>query len=114
MRIPGRKRDDDVFSVTDAARPYSEDIDARRRRYLFWMAIRTLCFILAIVLVLTLHGQARVIAFFAVALPAIFLPMLSVVFANAGREPHGQRFAEYQPDRTEVPEAPERDESLPR
>ncbi|HEX6447050.1 MAG TPA: DUF3099 domain-containing protein [Streptosporangiales bacterium] len=114
MRIPGRKSKADVFSVTDAARPYSEDIDARRRRYLFWMAVRTVCFILAIVLVLTLHGEARVIAFFAVALPAIFLPMLTVVFANAGREPHGQRFAEYQPERGEVTEAPERDESRPR
>ncbi|MBO0827245.1 MAG: DUF3099 domain-containing protein [Streptosporangiales bacterium] len=114
MRIPGRKRSADVFSVTDAARPYSEDIDARRRRYLVLMAVRTLCFILAIVLVLTLRGEARVIAFFAVALPAIFLPMLTVVFANAGREPHGQRFAEYQPERGEVAEAPEKDESLPR
>lgn len=84
--------------MTDAARPYSEDIDARRKRYLFWMGVRTACFILAIVLVLVLDGQARVIAFFAVALPAIVLPLFTVIFANAGREPAGARFATYDPD----------------
>lgn len=69
---------------------------------MFWMAVRTVCFILAIVLVLVLDGQARVIAFFAVALPAIVLPVLTVIFANAGREPAGDRFATYQPDRPEL------------
>lgn len=93
--------------MTDAARPYSEDIDARRRRYLFWMAVRTACFILAIVLVLVLNGTARVVAFFVVAIPAIFLPMLTVVFANAGREPSGGRFETYDPARDQVEELDE-------
>lgn len=97
MKLRGRKSKRAV-PVTDAARPYSEDIDARRRRYLFWMAVRTVCFALAIILVLVLNGTARVIAFFAVALPAIFLPMLTVVYANAGREPSGGRFDTYDPD----------------
>lgn len=96
MKLLGRRKEA-VYTVTDAPRPYSEEIDARRRRYLFWMGIRTLCFVLAIVLVLVLHGTARVVAFFAVALPAIFLPMITVVFANAGREPGGGRFDTYDP-----------------
>lgn len=103
MRIPGRRRDKAVYTVTDAARPYSEDIDARRRKYFFWMAVRTACFVLAVVLLLVLDGQARVIAFFAVALPAIFLPIVTVVFANAGREPAGERFATYDPNARELP-----------
>lgn len=69
---------------------------------MFWMAVRTACFILAIVLVLVLDGQARVIAFFTVALPAIVLPLFTVIFANAGREPAGERFATYDPKRREI------------
>lgn len=101
MRIPGRKRAT-VYTVTDAPRPHSEDLDDRRKKYIFWMAVRTLCFILAIVLVIVLDGQARLIAFFAVALPAIVLPMFTVISANAGREPTGARFATYEPPRPEI------------
>ncbi|MGH3094392.1 MAG: DUF3099 domain-containing protein [Streptosporangiales bacterium] len=104
MKLRGR-RSKRAVPVTDAARPYSEDIDARRRRYLFWMAVRTVCFALAIILVLVLNGTARVIAFFVVAIPAIFLPMLTVVFANAGREPSGGRFETYDPEGNQL-EAP--------
>lgn len=111
MRIPGRKRDT-VYTVTDAARPHSEDLDERRRKYIFWMAVRTVCFILAIVLVVVLEGQARLIAFFAVALPAIVLPMFTVISANAGKEPSGGRFETYEPQHTEIGPSRERDNTL--
>lgn len=109
MKLRGH-RSKRAVPVTDAARPYSEDIDARRKRYLFWMAVRTLCFILAIALVLTLHGTARLIAFVAVAIPAIFLPLVTVVFANAGREPSGGRFEAYDPDGNQLGPSPESEE----
>ena len=111
MRIPGR-RQATVYTVTDAARPHSEDIDERRKKYIFWMAVRTVCFILAIVLVIVLDGQARVIAFFAVALPAIVLPMFTVISANAGKEPTGPRFAPYEPPRQQIDPSRDGDHTL--
>lgn len=108
MRIPGR-RHSAVYTVTDAQRPHSEDIDQRRKKYIFWMGVRTACFILAIVLVISLDGQARLIAFFAVAVPAIVLPMFTVISANAGKEPSGGRFETYDPQRREISPAENED-----
>jgi hypothetical protein len=61
----------------------SEDIDYRQRRYLMSMGIRTVCFLVAVLLA----GHAP---WWVVALPLIgslVLPYISVVFANGGREP---------------------------
>lgn len=86
VRVIPRRRAD-VYTVTDAHRPLSEDIDHRQRRYLLSMGIRTLCFVLAVILA-SLHA-----AWWAIALPlvgALILPYISVVFANGGREPEAR------------------------
>ena len=59
------------------------DIDARTRRYLISMGIRTVCFLLAIVT----SGWPR----WAFLAGAVLLPYISVVFANGGREPERER-----------------------
>ena len=56
-----RRPSEAVYTVTDARRPMSEDIDYRERRYLITMGIRTLCFLLSIVFALTL-GQVLTLA----------------------------------------------------
>lgn len=76
-----------MHTVTDAQRPMSEDIDYRQRRYLISMGIRTAC----VILVIFLPNPWRWIA----AAGAIFLPYISVVFANGGREPDNTRFDPY-------------------
>lgn len=67
-----------VHTITGARRSLSEDIRSRQTRYLVSMSIRTICFVLAIVV----SGWLRW-TFFAAAL---VLPYISVVLANAGRE----------------------------
>ena len=64
-----------VHSITAAAQPHSDDLDARIKRYLFSMAIRTVC----VILVMVIHSPVRwVFAVF-----AIVLPYVAVVMANA-------------------------------
>jgi len=53
-------------------------VDARTRRYLVSMGVRTACFILAVVT----GGWVR----WGFVLLALVLPYLAVVFANGGRE----------------------------
>ena len=69
---------DDEFSITSAPIPLTQDQSGRVRRYFISMMIRTLCFILTVILPspyrwFTLIG-------------AVLLPYISVVVANAGRE----------------------------
>jgi len=68
-----------VYRITDARRSLSADVHRREVRYLVSMSIRTVCFLLAIVVP---YWPLRVVLFIA----ALVLPYLSVVFANAGRE----------------------------
>jgi hypothetical protein len=96
--IPRRKAA--VYTVTDAHRPMSEDIDYRQRRYLVSMGIRTVCFVVAV----ALAGHAP---WWLVAIPligALVLPYISVVFANGGREPeNAPRFDDaHAADRKEI------------
>jgi hypothetical protein len=71
----------------------SEDIRYRQRRYLIMMAIRTLCFVAAILMFVNHLGWLVAIP----AVGAIFIPYIAVVFANGGREPDNVRgFLEYQ------------------
>jgi hypothetical protein len=74
---------DAPVSITSARSSRSEDIRRREVKYLISMGIRTLCFILAIVL----PSPER---WFLVA-AAVFLPYFAVVVANAadGRESAG-------------------------
>ena len=68
----------ETHRITSAPTPLTEDQSGRARRYFISMMIRTFCFILTVVLPspyrwITLVG-------------ALFLPYISVVVANAGRE----------------------------
>mgnify|MGYP006277307823 CR=1 FL=1 len=68
----------EVHSITDAQRGTAEQQAGRTKKYLISMSIRTVCFILAIVI----PGWPRV----AFIVAAVVLPYLAVVIANAGRE----------------------------
>jgi hypothetical protein len=68
-----------VYRITGTARSLAEDVASRQSRYLISMGIRTVCFLLAIVA----SGWLR----WTLMVGALVLPYLSVVFANAGREP---------------------------
>ena len=84
-----------VHVVTQARRSLSDDIAYRQRRYLVMMGIRTVCFVIAVVLFLNHFGWLTAIP----AIGAIFIPYFAVVFANGGREPDNVRgFMEYHPN----------------
>jgi hypothetical protein len=92
MRVGHHSSSQQVHLVTQARRSMSEDITARQRRYLLMMAIRTVCFVIAMVLFLNHAGWLTAIP----AVGAIFLPYFAVVMANAGREAGNSRgFLEY-------------------
>lgn len=65
---------EEVVSITTAPQNASAEVDARQRRYVIAMGIRTVCFILAIVL----SGVVRWVLVAA----AVLLPYFAVVMAN--------------------------------
>ena len=65
-------------SISNVGQPLSKDQSSRARKYFISMMIRTLCFILAVIL----PSPYRWIALFG----AVVLPYIAVVVANAGRE----------------------------
>jgi hypothetical protein len=72
------RRTDPVHRVSGVRRPLSEDVQGRTRRYLVSMAIRTGCFVGAVLA----DGWLR----WVLMAGAVFLPYIAVVVANAGRE----------------------------
>ena len=68
----------EVFTITGAQRPLSQEQTGRTRRYLISMGIRTACVLGAIVV----PGWPR----WVLLAGAVVLPYLAVVVANAGRE----------------------------
>ena len=64
-----------VHTITAASQAHSDDLDARIKRYLFSMALRTAC----VILVLVIHSPIR----WVFAVLAIVLPYIAVVMANA-------------------------------
>lgn len=74
------RKDSGAVRITSATRSQSQDISRRQRRYLVSMAIRTLCFILAIVFA----GGALMWVFIAA---SFLLPTVAVVAANASSSP---------------------------
>ncbi|WP_433338384.1 DUF3099 domain-containing protein [Spirillospora sp. CA-294931] len=86
MRVIPRKGVE-IHTVTDAPKPMSEDIGYRQRRYLISMGIRTFCFLGA---VLTAMAGAPLWAVGLLVVGALFLPYVSVIFANGGREPQAR------------------------
>ena len=88
-------RQPSVHVVTQARRSLTDDINYRQRRYLLMMGIRTVCFVIAVVLFMNHFGWLAAIP----AIGAIFIPYFAVVFANGGREPDNVRgFMEYRPN----------------
>jgi hypothetical protein len=65
-----------VFEITSAAESHSSELGAREKRYAISMAIRTACFVGAVVA----SGPLR----WVLIAGAILLPYTSVVLANAG------------------------------
>ncbi|GGV35394.1 hypothetical protein GCM10010182_69290 [Actinomadura cremea] len=78
------RREAEVHTVTNAPRPMSEDIGYRQRRYLVSMGVRTGCFVGA---VLSAIAGAPFWLVGLMVVGALFLPYVSVIFANGGREP---------------------------
>jgi hypothetical protein len=76
-----RNRRTSAHLVTEAHRPKSEDISHRERRYLITMAIRVVCFVVAVVLFAQGLGWLAAIPI----LGAITIPYFAVVVANTGR-----------------------------
>ncbi|MFB4310060.1 DUF3099 domain-containing protein [Actinomadura sp. GTD37] len=81
---PRHHREPEIYTVTDAPRPMSEDIGYRQRRYLISMGVRTLCFVGAVVAAVA--GAPWWLAVLLV-VGALLLPYVAVIFANGGREP---------------------------
>jgi hypothetical protein len=70
----------------------SEDIKYRQNRYLLMMAIRAVCFGVAVLMFINHLGWLALVP----AAGAILIPYFAVVFANGGREPDNVRgFMEY-------------------
>ena len=69
-------RGQEVFSITSAAESHSSELGAREKRYAISMAIRTLCFVGAVLA----SGPLRWVLLSG----AVFLPYAAVVIANAG------------------------------
>jgi len=70
--------ENEVFDITSAQKSLSTDQPGRQRRYFISMMVRTVCFILTVIL-------PSPFRWFALA-GAVFLPYIAVVVANAGRE----------------------------
>ncbi|RJK93876.1 DUF3099 domain-containing protein [Vallicoccus soli] len=75
----GRGRRVEVHAITGARRSVTADVQARTRRYLFSMLVRTACFLGAVLST----GFTR----WALLAGAVLLPYFAVVIANGGREP---------------------------
>ena len=90
-----RGRRTSAHLVTEAQRSRSEDISYRERRYLIMMAIRVVCFVIAVVVFAKGGGWLTAIP----AVGAIAIPYFAVVFANGGREPSSTKgFRAYEPN----------------
>lgn len=68
----------EIYDITSAPKSLTNDLSGRQRRYFISMMIRTLCFILTVIL-------PSPFRWFALA-GAVTLPYIAVVIANAGRE----------------------------
>jgi len=90
-----RARRPGAHLVTEAQRSKSADIRYRERRYLIMMAIRVVCFVVAVIVFAQGGGWLTAIP----AVGAIAIPYFAVVFANGGREPSNTKgFRAYEPN----------------
>jgi hypothetical protein len=72
-----------VYRISGAPLPLSDDINARTRRYLLLMAIRTVCFLGGVIAWVAFE---QVLLAWVLLVGSLVLPYLAVVIANAGRE----------------------------
>jgi hypothetical protein len=72
---------DDAVRITTASAGAGTDIDARQKRYIVTMGIRTLCFLAVAVLAMTHFGPGWLPWIFVIG--AVVLPYVAVVMANA-------------------------------
>ncbi len=70
------RKDPEPIRITSATRSHSADVSGRQRRYLISMAVRTACFLLAVVFAGTFIMWVFILASFV-------LPYVAVVMANA-------------------------------
>ncbi len=95
MRNAQRPHRDQAHLVTEARPALSADIAYRQRRYLIMMGIRTVCFVVAIVMFVNHLGWLTAIP----VVGALVIPYFAVIFANGGREPTTRRgFRPYEPN----------------
>jgi hypothetical protein len=100
-----------VYSVTGLPASLQDDQNARMRRYLVSMGIRTVSFVLAVVALYVLHwtvvGWILVIA-------AVVLPYIAVVVANATKPRGGTAVGPVTPDDGAAPQlSPRRPDEEP-
>jgi hypothetical protein len=83
MRIGRDKRGqhDVVYGITDAPKPLSQDIRSRESKYLMAMGTRVVAFLLIVILPIAWPWKLGL------AVLALVLPYVAVVYANGGREP---------------------------
>lgn len=68
--------DEQVFSITTASTSHSDEVDARMKRYMVSMGVRTACFVGAIVT----DGWVR----WVLIAGAVLLPYFAVIIASSG------------------------------
>ena len=86
---PGPTDEPPTFSISQARESLDDEMHHRMKRYLISMSIRTVCFILAVVL----EGWLR----WTMAGAAIVLPYVAVVMANAGPSKGAPAASRYTP-----------------
>lgn len=92
-------RADPPLLVTSAPPNPQDELRGRQRRYLVTMAIRVVCFVLAIVLAAVHLVWAAGVAVAA----SLILPWVAVIAANAGPARPVENALLYDPDRRELP-----------
>lgn len=75
------RKDPASIRITSASAGHSVDVGARQRRYLISMSVRTVCFVLAVVVALT-AGPGWLL--WTLLAASFILPYVAVVMANAG------------------------------
>jgi hypothetical protein len=93
---PREPRKQQVFSITTAAESQSEDRLRREKRYAVSMAIRTLCFVGGVILVL--QPMPWAVLGWLMFVAAVFLPYIAVVFANSGVRKKGDGPSPFGPE----------------
>jgi hypothetical protein len=85
-----KPRGQEVFSITTAPEAHSSELGSREKRYAISMAVRTICFVLAVIV----SGPLR----WVLLAGAVFLPYAAVIIANAGVRRKGEGPSPFGPE----------------